>query len=385
MTLKMIPYGRQNIRLDDVWAVIKVLKSDWLTQGPKVAEFERQVASFVGAKHAIAVANGTAALHLAVAALNLEPGSEGITTANTFVATPNAMLYNRIKPDLADIDKDTYNISLSDVEKRLNEKTKLLLPVHFAGLPVDMDRLKSIAASHDLHVIEDAAHAIGATYTNGARVGSCRYSDMTIFSFHPVKTITTGEGGLITTNSDAYAEKLMALRTHGISKDPLRHAENAGLPWYYELQHLGFNYRITDIQCALGSAQFKKLRIFLDRRREIASMYERAFADLEHVQRPFIREGHGLHLYILQIDFDAIPKSRTSVMMELRARGIGTQVHYIPVYKQPYYQEKFDFDESNYPNTETYYKRCLSIPLYPAMTNSDVRKVVREIHRACRP
>ena len=377
---KFISYGRQAIDEDDVKYLIDTLKSDYLTQGPRVLEFEKAICDYTGAKYCVAVANGTAALHIAVKALGITSG-EGITSCNTFVASSNALVYNSIKPIFSDIDGETYNLDLQDLEKRINKDTKIIIPVHFAGEAVDMEKVNDLAKKNDLFVIEDAAHAIGSRYKNGKKVGSCIYSDMTTFSFHPVKTITTGEGGAITTNNLDLYKKLLLLRSHGITKDEnLFENENAG-PWYYEMQDLGFNYRITDFQCALGITQLKKLDKFIERRREICRIYIEAFQDIKNIKVPDYKniENNAYHLFVLQIDFDKIGKTRKQVMTELLAKNIGTQVHYIPVHTQPYYVKNFGYKNGDYPVCEEYYKKALSIPLFPTMTDEDVQYVIKSL------
>jgi len=377
---EFLSYGKQWIDDDDIGAVVETLKGDYLTQGPKVAEFENAICEYTGAKYCVAVANGTAALHLAVAALDVRSGMEGITSTNTFVASANALLYNNLIPVLGDIDPQTYNIAPAEIEKRLTKKTRIITPVHFAGQPADMQSIAGIADRHDLFVIEDAAHAIGSKYADGGTVGNCNFSDMTIFSFHPVKTVTTGEGGAITTNNAQLYKNLLRLRSHGITKDPGELAKNPG-PWYYEMQMLGFNYRMTDIQAALGKSQLAKIKYFGKRRREIIKRYNKAFRDVNWMETPFEQENVDsvFHLYVLKIDFDAIGMPRKKVMQHLMKKHIGTQVHYIPVHTQPYYQHKLGHRLGDFPNAEKYYERALSIPLYPKMTDEQVEYVIENI------
>ena len=376
--MSFIPYGRQFIEESDIDAVVKALKSDFLTQGPAVEEFEKAICAYTGSKYCVAVCNGTAALHIAVKALDIQPGSEGITTPNTFVASSNCFLYNNLHPIFADIDERTYNIDPLEVEKRITSRTKVIIPVHFAGQPVDMERIVELSKNKNIHLIEDASHAIGSKYKCGTRVGSCKYSDMTVFSFHPVKTITTGEGGAVTTNDEKLYNKLRILRTHGITKDNM--SKNPG-PWYYEMQELGFNYRITDLQALLGSSQMKRLDSFIERRREIIDFYNTSFKDVSWLTLPYQEEGvfSALHLYVLKIDFNKIGKTRKMVMDELKGKDIGTQVHYIPVHTQPYYAKNFGYKTGDYPKAERYYEQALSIPLYPKMTDQEVKLVVKSI------
>ena len=378
--MKLLPYGFQSISKEDIAAVVKVLKSDWLTTGPNVDEFEKRLASYVGAKYAVAVCNATAALHLAVAALNPKPGSEGITSAITFLASSNTFLYNNMKPVFADIDEKTYNIDPEEVKKKITANTRVIIPVHFGGQPVDMDVLSSIVKNKKVDIIEDAAHAIGSKYKNGKKVGSCYASRMTIFSFHPVKTMTTGEGGAITTNDETLYKKLKLLRSHGMTKDPDLLSQNPG-PWYYEMQTLGYNLRITDFQAALGISQLKRIGTFIKRRREIIKMYNSAFKNISWITTPFEEKGvlSAFHLYVLKINFNFLKKTRVQVMNELLKKGIGTQVHYIPVPIQPYYKKHFGFRKGDFPKAEKYYEDCLSIPLYPALKNSDVQKIITSV------
>lgn len=376
----MIGYGHQYIDDDDIQAVVSVLKSDYLTQGPAVEQFEQEICRITGARYCIAVSNATAGLHIAVAALELDDGTEGITTPNTFLASANCMVYNNVRPVFADIDPVSYNIDPEELEKHITDRTKLLIPVHFAGLPGDMERISAIAKEHDLRVIEDAAHAIGSQYEDGSYVGSCKYSDITVFSFHPVKTITTGEGGAITTNDEKLYQKILMLRSHGVTKEEKFLTKNPG-PWYYEMQSLGFNYRMTDMQAALGCSQLKKLDFFKRRRREIVTEYNRAFAGIKYLRTPTEPEGVSscFHLYAVQIDFAGLGKSRLQVMTDLRERGIGTQVHYIPVHTQPFYKEQFGYKEGDYPKAEKYYEQELSLPLYPGLSDGDVDKVITAV------
>ncbi len=375
-----IPYGRQWIDDDDIAAVKKVLTSDFLTQGPEVVEFEQKICSFTEAKHCIAVSNGTAALHLAVAALQIEAGYEGITSPITFAASANCMCYNSLQPKFCDIDAKTYTMDPSKLENSVTDKTKLIVPVHFAGQPADMRAIQKIADAQHINIIEDAAHAIGSVYQDGSPVGNCKYSDMTIFSFHPVKTITTGEGGAITTNNEELYSRLLQLRSHGITKDPGKMLRNEG-PWYYEMQELGYNYRLSDIHAALGSSQLDKLTDFKKRRRQIVEHYNSAFNDVEWITTPFEAKGVDscFHLYTILIDFTRLQKSRTEVMDELRRKNIGTQVHYIPVHLQPFYKTHFSTAAGQFQVAEEYYKKTLSLPLYPKMSEADVLHVIEAV------
>jgi UDP-4-amino-4,6-dideoxy-N-acetyl-beta-L-altrosamine transaminase len=379
-----IPYGRQWITDEDVQAVVDALRSDWLTQGPLVAEFERAIADSCGARYAVAVANGTAALHLAALAAGFGPGDEVITSPITFVASSNCVLYAGATPVFADIDPQTYCLDPQQVQARLTGATKGLIPVHFAGQPCDMPALSAIAKARGLTVIEDAAHAIGATYQADGRihrVGGCAHSDMTIFSFHPVKHVTTGEGGLITTNDEALYQKLLLLRTHGITRDPALLERQEG-PWYYEMHALGFNYRLTDFQCALGLQQLKRLDAFNQRRREIVRAYNEAFAAEPELITPFEHPevASSYHLYVLQ--FRTL--DRLEVFNRLKEKQLGVNVHYIPVHLQPYYAKTFGFAPGDYPQAEAYYSRAISIPMFPRMTDNEVARVIAAVRETIR-
>ncbi|HZO91663.1 MAG TPA: UDP-4-amino-4,6-dideoxy-N-acetyl-beta-L-altrosamine transaminase [Chthonomonadaceae bacterium] len=375
-----IHYGRQWIDEDDIEAVVEALRSDWLTTGPRVEAFEEAFAAAVGARYAVAVSSGTAALHLACLAAGIGPGSEAITSPITFVATANAPLYCGSQPVFADVCGDTVNLDPEQAQARLTFRTSALLPVHFGGHACDMPVLRAIADRHGLAVIEDACHALGAQTPEGI-VGDCRYSDMTVFSMHPVKAIATGEGGMITTNRPALNDRLRLLRSHGITRAPERlTCEEGG--WYYEMQALGYNYRLSDIQCALGHSQLKKLATFITRRREIAARYTAAFADLPDLRLPVERAGHrsAWHLYVVR--FPGIQAgARRWVFDRLRAANLGVNVHYIPVYRQPYYRDNFPFPPGLCPNAERYYREAITLPLYPGMTDAQVEYVIATVRR----
>lgn len=383
--MSVIPYGRQWVDTEDERAVLETLRSDYLTQGPKTTEFEQALCDYTGARYCLAVASGTAALHLAVAALELPAGSEGITTPNTFAASANSMAYCGIKPIFADIDPVSYNLAPSAVEAAITPISRLLTPVHFAGQPADMEALSAIARQHGLKVIEDAAHAIGSNYRDGGKVGNCQHSDATIFSFHPVKTLTTGEGGAVMTNDAALYQKMLLLRTHGITKDPALLSQNSG-PWYYEMQTLGWHYRMTDLQAALGLSQLAKLEYFKELRRQLVTRYNQALGDLPWLQCPIEATDVDscFHLYVVQIDFEAIGKTRTEVMQHLAQQGVGSQVHYIPVHLQPWYQQQYGYSLGNYPIAEAYYQHCLSLPLYASLTEADQNIVCDALYSICR-
>lgn len=369
---KMIPYGRQTIEEDDIQAVVDVLRSDYLTTGPKIAEFEKMVADYVGAKYAVAISNGTSALHAACFAAGIQPGDEVITTPLTFAASSNCVLYCGGTPVFADVDPKTYNIDPEDICRKITDKTKAIIAVHLAGQPCDMDEIHKIAKEHDLLVIEDGAHALGSVY-KGKKVGTL--SDMTTFSFHPVKPITTGEGGMIVTDNEELYQKMMLFRSHGITRDENLMTRNDG-PWFYQQLDLGYNYRITDIQCALGCSQMKKLDRFLARRKEIVARYNEAFADCENIITPYQlpETESGWHLYIVQVK----NCDRKKVFESLREQGIAVNVHYIPVYLHPYYQEH-GYKDVHCKNAEEVYSHIISLPLYPTLTVEEQEYVIETL------
>ena len=390
----MIPYGKHHIDDDDIKAVVDVLKNKFLTQGPMIEKFEKAICDYVGAKYAVAVSSGTAALHLSALASGVKPGSSIVTSPITFVSTANAAFYCGGDVHFADIDPLNINISPNKIENIVKENNDIcaIFPVHFAGLPCDMEALSDISKRYNLSLVEDAAHALGASYSNGQKVGSCCYSDMTIFSFHPVKSIAAGEGGLITTNDESLYRKLIRLRSHGINKlddSLINEAESktdgSVNPWYYEIQELGFNYRITDIQCALALSQLNKLNKFVDRRRVLVDKYDSYFKGLEFIKpaQNLERELSSHHLYVLRIEFDKFNITRSEFMRLLRKKEIITQVHYIPLPIQPYYKSK-GFDIIDYPEANSYYQEAISIPLFYDLTDDQqafVVKVILEILR----
>ncbi|WP_047980874.1 UDP-4-amino-4,6-dideoxy-N-acetyl-beta-L-altrosamine transaminase [Ornithinibacillus contaminans] len=371
-----IPYGKQTIDEQDIQEVVKALKSDFLTTGPIVDLFEQRIAEYVGAKYAVAFSNGTAALHGACFAAGIRDGDEVITTPMTFAASANCVLYVGGIPIFADIDPKTYNIDPKEIRRKITSKTKAIIPVDYTGQPVNLEEIIKIAEENNLVVIEDAAHAIGATY-KGKKIGSI--ADMTMFSFHPVKHITTGEGGIITTNNKLYYDKLKQFRSHGITRDKTLLKEYHG-PWYYEMQFLGYNYRMTDIQAALGTSQLNKLDMFIEKRRKIVKQYNDAFRILDEVTIPFQSRDSksSWHLYVLQLETEKLCCDRKEMFEALQKVGIGVNVHYIPVHYQPYYQ-KLGYRNGEYPISEEVYSKIITLPLFPGMVNEDVEYIIRNV------
>ncbi|UKN02782.1 UDP-4-amino-4,6-dideoxy-N-acetyl-beta-L-altrosamine transaminase [Paracrocinitomix mangrovi] len=372
-----IPYGRQNIDQDDIDAVISTLKSDFLTQGPKIAEFEQEFAAYVDADYAVAVSNATAALHIAVMALGLKKGERVITTPITFAASANCVRYVGGEVWFADIDPETYLLDIDACRKLIESKPKGffkgIIPVDFAGLPIDAEAFRKLADEHNLWIIEDACHAPGAYFSDShgqkIKAGSCVYSDITVFSFHPVKHIACGEGGMLTTNNKAIFEKLSVLRTHGITKENM--SQNDG-GWYYEMQSLGYNYRLTDMQAALGITQLKKNPAGVDRRNEIAEKYKRAFegkVKFQHLPNNFL---NAHHLFVIEVE------QRKELYNHLRSAGIFAQIHYIPVHTLPYYKN-IGYDGANLGNAESYYQKCISLPMYPTLKDEEQDYVINNV------
>jgi len=373
-----LSYGKQTVDEPDIQAVVDVLKGDYLTTGPFVKEFEDKVANYVGAKYAVAVSNGTAALHMACFAAGIKEGDEVIVSPMTFAASANAVLYCGGTPVFADIDPVTYNIDPDRIEEKITDMTKAIIPVDFSGQSVDMDRIKEIADKHGLIIIEDAAHALGSEY-KGRKVGS--QADMVEFSFHPVKPITTAEGGIVTTNSEDLYKKMMIFRTHGITRDQEILNENHG-PWYYEQQHLGYNYRLTDVQSALGTSQMSKIDEFISRRREIVKLYNDAFKTLKEIVIPFEAKfsNSGWHIYVIKVKPDLLTVTRKEIFEALQAENIGVNVHYLPVYLHPYYRD-LGYAKGMCPNAEELYENMITLPLFPSMSDEDVNNVVVAVNK----
>lgn len=371
----ILPYGHQWIDEDDIAAVVEVLKSDWITQGPNVDEFETRMAEYCGAKYAVAVSSGTAALHAACSVAGISKGDEAITTPITFAATANAVVYCGGKPVFADIREDTLNIDVGEIKRKLSPRTKVILPVDFAGHPADLDEIRAVAKERKLVVIEDACHALGAEY-KGRKIGSL--SDMTVLSFHPVKHITTGEGGMVLTDSGDFYKKLRVFRHHGIVKD------NPDIgPWHYEIHEPGYNYRITDFQCALGISQLKKLERFVARRREIAARYNEAFAEMAEIITPpeSADVKAAYHIYVIQIRTELLKVGRREIFEALRAENIGVNVHYVPLHLHPFYQRVFGYKKGDYPRAEKYYEQAITLPIFPMMRDEDTEDVIRAVKK----
>jgi perosamine synthetase len=378
---QLLPYGHQTVDEDDIHAVVEVLRSDWITTGPKVPEFEEAFANFLGARFAVSFSSGTAALHGAAFAAGLGPGDEAITTPLTFCATANCILYQRAKPVFADIDPDTLNINLHEVARHITPRTRVLLPVDYAGHPADLASAMELAERHRMTVIEDACHALGSEY-QGRRVGSI--SHLTVFSFHPVKHITTGEGGMVTTNDPELARKLQIFRNHGIDSDARQRMAKG--QWFYQMVLLGYNYRLTDIGCALGLSQLKKLAGNLARRRQIAARYTAAFRGLAGVIPPTVRPDvtPSWHLYPIRLDLAKLRVGREGILRALRGEGVGASVHYIPVHLHPYYQEHYAYRSGQYQLAEAAYEQLLTLPLFHGMSDGDCEDVIEAVDKVVR-
>lgn len=377
----MIPYGRQHISDEDIKAVVDVLESDYLTQGPVVPAFEKALRHYTGATQAVVTNSATSALHLACRALDLGEGDILWTSPVTFVASANCALYCSAEVDFVDIEPHTYNISVDDLKKKLEQAEatgklpKVVVPVHLCGLPCDMEAIGELAKQYNFFVIEDASHAIGGRYQGGP-VGNCRYSDITIFSFHPVKIVTTGEGGAALTNDSALADKMALLRSHGITREPEHMTHQPDGDWYYQQVELGYNYRMTDIQAALGLSQMTRLDDFVKRRHEIADQYDDLLRDLPVTSQYQPSDSYsGMHLYVIRLETEKLSKSHKQIFKELREAGIGVNLHYIPIHTQPWYQ-KMGFKKGDYPKAEQYYAQAITLPMFPDMSEDNVYDVV---------
>jgi UDP-4-amino-4,6-dideoxy-N-acetyl-beta-L-altrosamine transaminase len=380
----MIPYGRQDVTDADIEAVVQVLRSDFLTQGSAVPQFEEAVARCVGAKHGVAVNSATSALHIACAALGLGPGDWLWTVPNTFVASANCGLYCGAQVDFVDIDPLTWNLSVPRLREKLTAARKagrlpkVVVPVHFAGQPTDQEQIWDLAQEFGFKVLEDASHAIGAS-RDGMAVGNCRWSDITVFSFHPVKIITTGEGGMALTNDEEWAVRMGMLRSHGITRSPGRFLEKAPASWHYEQQLLGFNYRMTDIHAAIGFSQLQRLSAYVERRNALARRYDYGFRDLP-LQLPVVRPGtrSAFHLYVVRVRPESAGMKRARIFDDLRRRGIGVNVHYMPVHLQPYYRQ-LGFGDGQFPESEAYGQTAITLPLYPRLTEEMQDQVLSSV------
>jgi UDP-4-amino-4,6-dideoxy-N-acetyl-beta-L-altrosamine transaminase len=388
--VSVIPYGRQDITQSDVDAVVSVLKSDYLTQGPVVPRFERAVADYCGAEHAVAVNSGTSALHVATMALGLGPGDWLWTSPITFVASANCALYCGAKVDFVDIDPHTWNLSVEALQEKLEKAEangrlpKAVVPVHLGGQPCDMQAIHGLSQRYGFKVIEDASHAIGGTY-QGEPVGNCRYSDITVFSFHPVKVITTAEGGMVLSNDSELANRMARLRSHGITRDPAEMTHQPDGPWYYQQIELGYNYRMTELHAALGLSQMERLDAYVDRRHVIADRYDAELARLPlSLPARLSDRRSGLHLYIVRLKRDLIRRSHREVFDALREQGIGVNLHYIPVHLQPWYS-RMGFKQGDFPEAERYYAEAISLPIFPALTDQQQGHVITALADAVAP
>jgi len=374
---KELNYGRQWIDEQDIQAVVDILRGDWLTMGPAIPAFEKAVADYCGAKFGVAVNSGTAALHIAAAAAGIGPGDEVIVPAMTFAASANCVLYLGGKPVFADILPGTMNLDAQDVERKISPRTKAIISVDYTGQPCDYDALREIARRHKLVIIEDAAHALGASY-HQRKIGTI--NEITTFSFHPVKHITTGEGGMAVTDDAELARKMRSFRSHGIDLE--FHERTGDKPWFYQMIELGFNYRLTDVGCALGLSQMKRLEGFLARRREIAAQYDAEFGNIPEISIPEVIPDcqPAWHLYVLRLNLDKLRAGRSEIFCALKEEGFGINVHYIPVYWHPYYQ-RMGYQKGLLPVTEATYERIFSIPMFPMMTDEDIQDVFRAVHK----
>ena len=374
--MEFIPYGLHHIDKKDINEVIDVLKSNWITTGSKVKEFENAFSKYIGCEYSIAVCNGTAALDIAIQSLNIQEGSEIITTPFSFIASSNCILFNKCKPIFVDIKQDTFNIDPKKIEDKITQKTKAILYVDYAGQPCDINEIKEIAEKYNLFLIEDACHAVGAKFKD-KKVGN--FADLTIFSFHPVKHITTGEGGMITTNNEKLYKKLLMLRNHGIDKETKeRFGKDSG--WSYDMKLLGKNYRLTDFQCALGISQLKKLNDMIKKRQEITEKYSKEFKKIKEIDLPFVKNNikHAWHIYTILLN-KTINRNKFFKMM--RQENIGVNVHYIPIYNQSYYKKEFKINKENFPVTEEIFNRIITLPLFPKMSDEEIKKVIGAVKK----
>jgi len=381
----MISYGKQSIDQSDIDSVVEILKGNWITQGPAVKKFEDELKNYFDSNHVCAVSNGTAALHLTGLSLGWQAGDIVLTSPITFLATANCIVYAGATPDFVDIDPITYTIDPNQVEDKIKffqskgKKVKAVIGVDYAGHPCNWKALREIADKYELQLVNDNCHALGAT-NFGDKQYAVKYADVVTQSYHPVKHITTGEGGAVLTNHSAIDKKVQRLRTHGITKDLDQLEKNDG-PWYYEMHEMGYNYRITDFQCALGSSQLKKLDQFVQKRRKIANIYDKSFSIVDNLKIPKANNSakHAYHLYPLQIDFDKLKITKSEFFKKMKESGINLQVHYIPVHLQPFYQKNYGFNTGDYPLSESFYRNEVSLPIYPDLTTDDVSLVLNNI------
>lgn len=378
----MIFYGKQSIGQSDIDAVVEVLKSDFLTQGPAIEKFEKYVAEYCGVKYAVAVTNATSALHIACLAAGLGKGDVLWTSPITFTASANCGRYCGADVDFVDIDPSTYNMSVDELEKKLQKmavKPKVVIPVHLAGQSCDMDKIYKLSQEYGFKVIEDASHAIGADYKS-TKIGCCKYSDLTVFSFHPVKIVTTGEGGMVLTNDKELHEKLLLYRSHGITRNTKLMTRLADGPWYYQQIELGFNYRMTDMQAALGYSQMQKVDEFVSRRRYLAKRYDELLKNINNIQLPYQNDDtdSSWHLYVVRADFSKMSKTKQQIFDGMKDRGICLNLHYIPVHTQPYYQKQ-GFKDGDFPNSEKYYEEAFTLPLYYSLTDEQQDYIVKNL------
>lgn len=378
MTTKktFIPYGTQWIGADEIANVVSVLEGTWLSPGPQIEAFEEAVAKYCGARYAVAYSSGTSALHGAVHAAGAKAGDEGITSPLSWVASANCLYYEGATPRFCDIDTQSMNLSPEKLREAISPRTKVVIPVHFAGLPCDMKQIHAISKEAGAVVIEDGAHAIGSSTTEG-KIGNCALSDMTCFSFHPVKTITTGEGGMVTTNDPGFYESLVRFRNHGIVRNIDDAFPDEG-PWYFEMDEPGYNYRMTNFQAAIGIEQMKRIDGFLDRRQHIRNAYDAAFKDLAAIECPQVPQGQfsAFHLYVVRLRLDRLTKTRKEIFLELREKGLGVHVHYPPIHLQPYFKREYGYKPGDFPVAEECYARSISLPIFPKMSDDDIRYVI---------